>query len=40
MGELFYVMNMDGRQSGQANDSASMVKRAKEKATYTLKLFR
>ena len=27
--KLFYVNNLDVRQSGQANDSASIVKRAK-----------
>ena len=28
---MFYVNNLDVRQSRQANDSASIVKRAKEK---------
>ena len=29
--EGFYVINLNGRQSGQANDSASIVKRAKKR---------
>ena len=28
---MFYVNNLDARQSRQANDSASIVKRAKER---------
>ena len=31
MSKLFYVINLDGKQSGQANDSASIIKRAKLK---------
>ena len=31
MSKLFYVVNLDGRQSGQANDSANIVMRTKEK---------
>ena len=31
MSKLFCLINLDGRQSGQANGSASIVKRAEEK---------
>ena len=35
---MFYVNNLDGRQSRQANDSASIVKRAKERFRNSEKL--